>query len=284
MDNAAKTFESLVNRAEESISRSVDDYINPDDGLLWCGKCHTPKQCRVTAFGKDYTPYCACKCERERFETEREAFIQRQREAELKMLRTSSCLTGKLAECRFEDYSVTSDNDMAYGICKKYADNFDTMFSQNQGLLLWGSMGSGKTFSAACIANALLNKGVGVVMDSFANLLGEAKGIGGETVGRLNRAKLLIIDDLGAERNTDFALEKVYSVIDSRYRSGLPMILTTNLSLAEMQSTTDLRYARIYERILEVCYPVQFNGRSFRRGKAVGRFNEMKKFFMEGCN
>lgn len=282
MDNVAKAFESLVNRAEINVSRNGEDYINPDDGLLWCGKCHTPKQCRVTAFGRDYTPYCACKCDRERFETERKAFIQGQRETDLKKLRASSGLSGKLSECRFEDYSVTADNEKVYGVCKKYADNFGTMLEKNQGLLLWGSMGSGKTFSAACIANSLLDKGVGVIMDSFVSLLGASKGFGDEAVERLNRAKLLIIDDLGAERNTDFALEKVYSVIDSRYRAGLPMILTTNLSLAEMQSAADLRYARIYERILEVCYPVQFKGRSLRSQKAANRFDEMRKFFMEG--
>lgn len=283
MDNIAKTFESLVNRAENGISRSGEDYVNSSDGLLYCGKCHTPKQCRITAFGKDYAPYCTCKCEQERLEKEREAFLQRQREADLGKLRALSDMSPKLRGCRFEDYKVTADNSAAYRTCRKYADSFDLMLEKNQGLLLWGVMGTGKTFSAACIANALLGKGVSVVMTSFVKLLGMSKGfdIDGDMLSILNRAQLLIADDLGAERSTDYALEKVYSIIDSRYSAGLPMILTTNLSLAEMQSTADLRYARIYERILEICYPVQFKGRSFRSSEAADRFAEMKEFFKE---
>lgn len=283
MDNIAKTFESLVNRAEKDISQSGRDYINPADGLLYCGKCHTPKQCRVTAFGKDYAPYCTCRCEQERLAKEREAFLQRQREADLNRLKALSDMPPKLRYCRFEDYEVTADNSAAYRTCRKYADRFDLMLAKNQGLLLWGGMGTGKTFSAACIANALLGKGVSVVMTSFVRLLGMSKGfdIDGDMLGFLNHAQLLVIDDLGAERSTDFALEKVYSIIDSRYSAGLPMILTTNLRLAEMQSTADLRYARVYERILEVCYPVQFKGRSFRSAEAADRFAEMKEFFKE---
>ncbi len=283
MDNMVKVFESIVNRAETEISRSGEDYINPADGLLYCGKCHTPKQCRVTAFGKDYAPYCICQCEQERLEKEREAFLQRQREADLSRLRALSNMSLKLQGCRFEDYRVTAENDAAYRICKKYADSFDLMLAKNQGLLLWGGMGTGKTFSAACIANSLLDKGVSVVMTSFVRLLGMSNGfdIDVDMLDALNHAQLLIADDLGAERSTDFALEKVYSIIDSRYSAGLPMILTTNLCLAQMQSTTNLRYTRIYERILEICYPVQFKGQSFRSAEAADRFAEMKEFFKE---
>lgn len=77
-----------------------------------------------------------------------------------------------------------------------------------------------------------------------------------EFVNRLCAARLLIIDDLGTERNTDYALEKVYNVIDSRYRTGKPLILTTNLNLQDMQMTQDIRYQRIYDRIFEMCHPV----------------------------
>ena len=100
-------------------------------------------------------------------------------------------------------------------------------------------------------------------------------------IQRLNRAKLLIVDDLGAERETGFAVEKVYDIIDSRYRAKLPMILTTNLSLEEMKKATDLRYARIYDRIFELCYPVQFTGKSWRRAEAARRFEEMQRLLEE---
>ena len=97
----------------------------------------------------------------------------------------------------------------------------------------------------------------------------------------MNRAKLVIFDDLGAERNTDYALEKIYNIIDSRYRKNLPMILTTNLTIDEMQQETDMRYKRIYDRIFEVCYPMQFTGPSWRQKEAFNRFNDMEKLLNE---
>lgn len=273
-------IEMFMNRAEASIPKNDEDYTNPADGLLWCGKCHTPKQCRVIMRGKEFTPYCTCKCEQERLAAEKKAFEQNQRAADILRQQSLSGISGSLAACRFENYSVTADNERAYKICGRYADRFGELPRKNQGLLLWGGVGTGKTFSAACIANALLDSGISVVMTNFAKLLGKDKGFGidEEFIAELNRASLLIIDDFGAERNTDFALEKVYSIIDSRYSAGLPMVLTTNLDLREMQKCADIRYQRVYERVLEVCYPVMFAGRSLRENEARDRFAEMEEF------
>ena len=93
----------------------------------------------------------------------------------------------------------------------------------------------------------------------------------------LNDASLLVLDDLGAERSTDYALEKVYNVIDSRVRANRPMILTTNLTMGEMTNPQDIRYSRIYDRIFECCYPVEVTGQSFRKAAAAARFEEMRK-------
>lgn len=72
-------------------------------------------------------------------------------------------------------------------------------------------------------------------------------------------------------------MEKVYNIIDTRYRNKLPMILTTNLTIDDMKSESDIRYSRIYDRILEVCYPMQFTGPSWRKREASRRYNEMEK-------
>lgn len=273
-------IENLMSKAESSVTQNEEDYINPDDGLLWCGKCHTPKQCRVTMLGREYTPYCLCKCGQERLAEEKAEHERHERFAEGQRLKTVSGMSPALLKSTFEGYKITAENQKAYTRCRQYAERFEEMSKKNQGLLLWGGVGTGKTFSAACIANVLLDKGISVVMTSFARLLGTGRGfdIDSETVDRLNRARVLIIDDLGAERNTDFALEKVYSIIDRRYKSGLPMILTTNLDLQEMQNCEDIRYKRIYERILEVCYPIRFSGGSLRKAEAANRFREMEEF------
>ena len=124
-----------------------------------------------------------------------------------------------------------------------------------------------------------------VIMTSFVKLVDRLMHLNDPDneflIDRLNSADLVVIDDLGAERGTDFSLEKVYDVIDSRYRSGKPMILTTNLKLSDMQNCTDIRYNRIYDRIFEMCYPVKAIGRSWRKANAVSRFDDMKKILGE---
>lgn len=56
------------------------DYVNYADGLLYCGKCRSPKQCRVTAFGRQTVQYCTCKCEQERLAAEKVRFNERKKE------------------------------------------------------------------------------------------------------------------------------------------------------------------------------------------------------------
>ena len=96
-----------------------------------------------------------------------------------------------------------------------------------------------------------------------------SRGGGGNCSGCCD--KLLIIDDLGVERDTSYALETVYLVIDERYKSGQPFIITTNLSLEELCNPADLEHGRIYDRIMERCVPVAFSGKNYRIGR--GRAN-----------
>ena len=85
----------------------------------------------------------------------------------------------------------------------------------------------------------------------------------------LMRPDLLILDDLGAERNTSFGKERVFDVVDKRLLTGKPMIVTTNIPLSVMKQAVDLDDRRIYDRILEVCVPIMFDGDSFRKSTAA---------------
>ena len=102
-----------------------------------------------------------------------------------------------------------------------------------------------------------------------------------EIISLMNSAQLVIIDDLGAERDSSFAQEKVYSIIDSRYRKKLPMIVTTNITLEQMKTECDPRFSRIYDRIFENCYPMQFTGDSWRRVEANKRYVEMESLLAD---
>ena len=142
----------------------------------------------------------------------------------------------------------------------------------NTGLLLFGDVGTGKSFFAGCIANALLDRDVPVLMTNFPTILNRLTGMFSEDradfITSFDEYDLLIIDDLGVERSTEYAMEQMFFVIDSRYRSRRPMIITTNLKLSELKNPPDLAHARIYDRILERCAPILFDGKNFREENA----------------
>lgn len=111
-----------------------------------------------------------------------------------------------------------------------------------------------------------------LLMTNFPTILNRLTGMFSEDrsefIASFDEYDLLIIDDLGVERSTEYAMEQMFFVIDSRYRSRRPMIITTNLKLSELKNPPDLAHARIYDRILERCAPILFDGKNFREENA----------------
>ncbi len=274
----------IIKAARDSQTHNPSDFFGTD-GLLYCGKCRTPKEKMLLIGDDELKVPVMCKCREEKVREEEEEKKRRDAMDRAMRLRENSLMDGKFWESNFNTFRTTKHNARNLKLCKRYATGFDEMLKKNQGLLFTGDVGTGKTYAAACIANYLLDRCIPVVMTSFVKILGLAQNFRGDEeeryIRRMNMAKLLVIDDLGAERSTDFALEKVYNIIDSRYRARLPMILTTNLTLKDMKEATDIRYSRIYDRIFETCYPMEFVGPSWRKVEASRRFDEMKKFLEE---
>lgn len=269
--NAADFVKSLAAVHTQTNPQLEGDYFD-EDGLLRCGKCRQLKRSRIEISGEEIIVPVWCECRTKAAEAEKKqsaAALAASRQWELRKL---SLMDSALSEVRFSA-ADERENSAGIGMCRRYADLFPQMKRENRGLLLFGSVGTGKTFTAACIANALLEQGLPVVMTSLVKLI---DGGADELCSRMAAIDLLILDDLGAERSTDYALEKVYNVVDSRYRAGLPVIYTTNLTLEELKHPNDIRLARIYDRVLERCFPVEFRGNSRRKYAACQGFEEMR--------
>lgn len=277
--------EKVLASIADSAGSLPDDYIG-SDGLLYCGQCNTRKEREIIWLDgkpKKVPVMCKCRAEEERLKKE-----QMQKEEEMRSIqraKVSSMMDDTFRTACFANYQIRNGNERHLKVAKKYCIEFSKMYERNQGLLFWGTVGTGKSYTAACIANYLLEANTSVVMTSFVRILQEMQGFDREReetfTNKLNSVKLLIIDDLGAERSTDYALEKVYGIIDNRYRAKKPLVLTTNLTLRQMQEATDIRYARIYDRIFEMCYPMEFSGVSWRKREAAQRYEETRKI-LEG--
>ena len=269
-------IDEIEQTAAESIKAEQGDYIG-DDGLLYCGKCHTKKQVRVNIFGRERTPFCLCRCETEKRNRAEEERKRADFERRVKELRRAG-----FPESDMHDWTFANDdrkNEKVTKIMQAYFDNFSTMKKDGKGLLLYGDVGTGKTFAAACVANALIDKGYPVLMTNFARICNTVQGLfegKQEYYDSFNNFPLLIIDDLKAERKTEYMQEIVYTVIDGRYRAGLPVIITTNLTSDELKHPADLTNQRIFSRLLEMTIPIEVTGTDRRREKLIKDYKDYK--------
>lgn len=257
-----------------------EDYTG-EDGLLYCGKCRTPKEAffpadKAAMFGRDRHP-SECDCQRAK-RLEREAAEQRRKHLDtVEDLKRRGFTDSKMREWTFaNDNGHTPQMNYAH----TYVDEWETMKAENIGYLLWGKCDCGKSYLAGCIANALMEKEIPVRMTNFSLILNDlSTSFEGrnEYIDRLCRPPLLILDDLGIERGTEYALEQVYNVIDSRYRSGRPLIVTTNYTPDMLRNPQDTAHARIYSRVMEMCVPVLCTGRQNRKHNAQRKMELLKK-------
>lgn len=269
--NADSIITAISKKAEQSASPG--DYVK--DGLLYCGHCDTPKQCRIEIPGMVRIVGCQCACASRRYDAERKAREDQERRLRIENLRTEGIRDRGLADCRFD----TAEETAELAKCRRYAEHWQEMERENSGLLLWGNTGNGKTFAAACIANYLIDRGIPAMITSFPRILA-GDWDKHEIAEQMRYYSLLVIDDLGAERSSDYALETVYMVIDERYKAKKPLIVTTNLTLDEICKPKNMAYQRIYDRVLEMCAPLVFKGESRRRANAQQRNKALRELLI----
>lgn len=274
--NMQEIFKGIEEKAERNAAGKAE-HIGAD-GLLYCDVCGEPTQCRVEVFGDQRTVRCICKCDQDKLAEEK-----RQREQAEKLRHIERLRIEGFDRAAMQRWTFAADDQQQPKIRQAmlaYVDGFDDFKSAGKGLLLFGDTSTGKTFAAACVANALIDKGVPVLMTNFAQITNRIQeGFKGrqDYIDSLNGFDLLVIDDLGAERDTEFMTETVYTIIDARYRAGLPMIITTNLDAKTMMQEKDIARKRIYSRILERCHPIEVKGADRRARAAISDFAEMNR-------
>ncbi len=224
-----------------------------------------------------------CACQRAEDETRAAEREHERHVTEVNRL-SSICFAGNpiMRELTFE---ASQSENPAVVICRKYTEGWEEAKTENLGMLLWGDVGTGKSYMAASIANALLKQEVSVRMLNLSDVMNATFESREELLREVRQCSLLIIDDYGMERDTEFGNEIAFQVIDARYQSRKPLIVTTNLSLNTLTSPKDTDHKRIYDRILEMCSPVHFEGGSLRpdiRKRKMDRLGEILGIKKEG--
>lgn len=263
----------LARKATAAIPQETGDYYV--DGLLYCGCCNTQKEINVNFAWGPMKVRCLCRCASDRFDAERKAEAARQLKIQAEQIR-SMFPDMAMASWNFENDDHL--NPALSDSCRKYVQEFHELKRQGKGLLFFGPPGTGKTFFSTAIANALIDEGYRCYITNFprlCNRLFAARDKQG-VIDELNGFALLVIDDLASERKTETMNELVWNVIDSRYRAGLPVIITTNLTREELKST-EIGQARIFSRLYEMCTFIPMNGADRRIGAMKKNQAEMQK-------
>lgn len=237
------------------------DYTDPETGLLVCGVCGEPKQMRVELLGMAQTVPCDCRCIQEEKSRQREEQARRDAEYRGARIRTE-CFRDDMrkAGCTFD--SDDQRNAKLARQVRGYARQFEKFKQEGRGLLFLGPTGTGKTFYACCIANALIDAGYSAIVTNFAQIANDLQGTfdKAQVHNRLLRADLLVLDDLAAERDTSFMQEIVFQVVEERSAAKKPLIVTSNVSTQEFMNPGDLARRRVFSRLKEVCIPLAVTG------------------------
>ena len=240
-----------------------------ENGVWYCGLCHTPKQVRPRndreglLFG-DPPPMCLCACMKQK----RDAEATKERQREAKRAADEARREGFADIGRQHQTFAEAEDTEVIRTAKRYVENW----AQNRtkgGLYLYGPTGSGKTFAASCIANAVIDAGSTALVTSLPRLIDKMlTGDAAQVLSRVATVSLLVLDDFGTERHTETATEKVFQLIDARVSSGKPMIVTSNRSLSEVCQEGDIAARRIASRLRGACVPIFVGGKDRRSASA----------------
>lgn len=244
---------------------SEKEYIK--DGHAYCKVCHERKDGDVMEFfGNKMILRVACKCDRE-IEQQKK---RREKQMEIERLKRTCFNSMREWSYTFENYQ--GEENQSLMIAKNFVEDYEKMKKENIGLLFYGSVGSGKTYLACSIANSLIEQyQISVKIRNFAQIINELQKSSFDFdknayIESLVNTSVLILDDLGIERDTSYAKEQVYNIVNNRYLKHKPTIFTTNLSYSQIENCTEsVEYQRIYSRIIEMCIPVMVLGEDYRK-------------------
>lgn len=259
-------MQSLIENLIEGVMRRCPpekgDYLCEEDGYIHCGKCHGSKQQHIRIGKNEYIVPIMCSCMTAEINNKKNAEIHAEKLKKSAEIR-SRCFgnNGKNANMTFSADRYPDSRESTY--CRQYV--CEKAFLE-QGLLLYGGVGTGKTYYGCCILNELINMGYECKFIHLGDAVQQLFS-GKFDLGSIQTPDILMLDDLGTTRETDYATEQIYNIIDSRDRSGKPVIITTNLTPSVIKNAIDLPHRRIYDRILEMCqHRVQVLGKSKRSG------------------
>jgi DNA replication protein DnaC len=191
-----------------------------------------------------------------------------QRVSRAKARNLSAVIPRRYRDVAFERPPVTDINSAIVQTVRRYVNTIDDQLDTGRGLWFMGHVGTGKTTLAMLVSKAASDAGRSVAIYSLPRLLNEirdthrAERSHVDLLDRLTAVDLLHIDDVGAERTTDWVLEELYSIVNSRYEDKRSIIITTNI--LDREALCEQITARTVSRLTEMCDELPLLGHDHR--------------------
>lgn len=264
-------MQEIIKNAQEN-QRRKNSYRD-ESGLLRCRDCGQPLETYVEAMGEVLPVVCACDVRAEEAQKQAEQRAKAERTAE-----NSPLYDAGYDGCTFE--RDAAPDSPASRQSRAYVEHWAEMEQKNFGLLFAGPLGTGKSYYAAAIVNALRARGVSALIVTASRLINSVRSAKNpqEIIDSLNKFRLVALDDLGAERDTDYAVEQLENFVNCRSLRKKPLIVTTNLPKKDLDSSANTAYARVFDRVkVMCCCPIVLTGPSRRAEQAKERAERCKR-------
>jgi DNA replication protein DnaC len=189
--------------------------------------------------------------------------------AQRKARSLSAVIPRRYRDVAFERPPVTDIDPPIVAATRRFADTIDAKLDAGRGLWFMGPVGTGKTSLAMLVSKAALKLGRSVAIYSLPRLLNEIREESHRPershvalLDRLTAVDLLHVDDVGAERATDWVLEELYSIVNARYEDNRSIVITTNI--VDRQALCDQISERTVSRLTEMCDELPVLGHDHR--------------------
>lgn len=228
---------------------------------------------------RQFLPACVCRIAL--YDEEQETLHKREKNERIELLFKKTGLGVLFRECTLENWKQRPGTEKAYEAARRYRDELVNNIHAGRGLLLFGKTGNGKSHLLAALVNEALKLGYGAVFERVPKLLSQIRDTykGRDVTERqimdaLTAADLVVLDDAGAEKWTEWTEPTLYTIIDERYTNRKALLVTTNSSLEELEQKIG---TRAMDRVLGMCEIVENKGTSYRKEQAKRRMAEGKK-------
>lgn len=255
---------------QKQIEKNDVDYTN-EEGLIICGKCNTAKQIKLNWLNEgEQVVNTMCSCEQAEYERKKEEDRQKVNH-QIFLLRQNAI------DKPYRDVYL-KNSDTPLKPIENYIKKFNQFYEKNIGLMIYGEVGNGKTFMASVIANELCKAGYSVMMLHTTEALNRIADfdLKEEFIREIRSCDLLILDDFGVSRETEYQKEQLNLLIDTRYAIKTPLVITTNLTRDDLAKPNDLSLKRTYDRVIEMTHPLLVNSKGRRMNIAKKRFKKVE--------